>query len=113
MSCTDTRSPTSSPWNPLTSRPSVVGREMRTQVPFSDAPVLQKLLQHQTEALPDVRELRPDVPDALASVLSRMLAKRPEDRYQRATDVIEALTNPPARRPWWKRLLGWTRLTKR
>src|SRR4051794_16389959 len=42
----------------LTSRP-----------PFPDGNVLQKLLAHQSEPAPDVRELRPDVPDMLASVI--------------------------------------------
>ena len=38
-SCTRTVSPTSSPSNPLTTRPSANGRANRTQVPVSEAPV--------------------------------------------------------------------------
>ena len=38
-SCTPTLSPTSRPSNPRTTRPSTVGDEIRTQVPFADAPV--------------------------------------------------------------------------
>jgi serine/threonine-protein kinase len=52
------------------------------RAPFADGSVLQKLLLHQSETPPDVRALRPDVSDELASVLSTMLAKRPEDRFQ-------------------------------
>jgi serine/threonine-protein kinase len=97
------------------------------RAPFSEAPVLQKLLQHQTEAPPDVRELRPEVPEALAAVLGRMLAKRPEDRFANPTELAAALVGcidqlgiaPPqvalpaywtdwVRRPtWWRRHAPW------
>jgi serine/threonine-protein kinase len=97
------------------------------RAPFSEAPVLQKLLQHQTEAPPDVRQLRPDVPDALAVVLDRMLAKRPEDRFADATELAAALvgcieqlgiTAPQVALPaywtdwvprptWWRRHAPW------
>ena len=59
--------------------------------PFPEGTVLQKLLAHQSEPLPDVRELRPDVPDMLAAVLATMLAKRPEDRFQTPLDLSAAL----------------------
>jgi serine/threonine-protein kinase len=61
------------------------------QPPFPDGTVLQKLLAHQSERPPDVRELRPDVPDLLATVLGTMLAKRPEDRFQNPTELTAAL----------------------
>jgi serine/threonine-protein kinase len=97
------------------------------RAPFSDAPALQKLLQHQTEAPPDVRELRPEVPDALAAVLGRMLAKRPEDRFADPTELATALVGcieqlgitPPQvalpaywtdwvpRPTWWRRHAPW------
>jgi serine/threonine-protein kinase len=97
------------------------------RAPFSEAPALQKLLQHQTETPPDVRELRPDVPDALATVLSRMLAKRPEDRFADPTELAAALvgcieqlgisapqvalpaywTDWVPRHTWWRRHAPW------
>lgn len=49
--------------------------------PFPGASLMQKLLAHQEADRPSVQELRPDVPDNLASVLQRMMAKRPEERY--------------------------------
>ncbi|MEX0611284.1 MAG: serine/threonine-protein kinase [Pirellulales bacterium] len=64
----------------LTSRP-----------PFQEGTVLQKLLAHQSESVPDVRDLRPDVPDLLAAVLATMLAKRPEDRFQTPGELSAAL----------------------
>jgi serine/threonine protein kinase/tetratricopeptide (TPR) repeat protein len=38
-----------------------------------------------------IRQLRPDVPDALAAVLDRMLAKDPADRFATPAEVAEAL----------------------
>ena len=61
--------------------------------PFPEGTVLQKLLAHQSEPAPDVRELRPDVPDMLAAVLATMLAKRPEDRFQTPLDLSAALAS--------------------
>jgi len=60
--------------------------------PYVEGTVVQKLLAHQTNPVPDVRDVRPDVPDALAAVVSTMLAKRPEDRFQTPLDLSIALT---------------------
>jgi serine/threonine-protein kinase len=59
--------------------------------PFAQGSVLQKLLLHQSEAPPDVRELRPEVPDMLAGIVATMLAKRPEDRFQNPAELAAAL----------------------
>jgi serine/threonine-protein kinase len=59
--------------------------------PFPGGTVLQKLLAHQSDPIPDVRELRPDVSDLLAGVLAKMLAKRPEERFQTPAEVTTAL----------------------
>ena len=63
------------------------------RAPFPDGNVLQKLLAHQSDPAPDVREIRPDVPDMLANVLASMLAKKPEDRFQTPIDLSVALTS--------------------
>lgn len=49
--------------------------------PFPGASLMQKLLQHQEAERPQVREARPDVPEELAVVVQRMMARRPEERY--------------------------------
>jgi eukaryotic-like serine/threonine-protein kinase len=54
----------------------------------------QKLMQHQLRVAPPLRELNPDVPEELAAIVARMLAKKPTDRYQSAAEVIAALA------PW-------------
>lgn len=60
--------------------------------PFPEGTVLQKLLAHQADPPPDVRELRSDIPDVLATVVATMLAKRPEDRFQTPVELSAALT---------------------
>jgi serine/threonine-protein kinase len=97
------------------------------RAPFSEGSVLQKLLLHQSEPPPDVRALRPEVPDNLAAVLARMLAKRPEDRFQNPPELAAALLGcaeqagmatpqialpayhlaPPAKRLAWRRHAPW------
>ena len=49
--------------------------------PFPQGTVLQKLLSHSAEPPPDPAEFRPDLPDDLRPILSKMLAKSPADRY--------------------------------
>lgn len=40
---------------------------------------------------PPIRERRPETPPALAEVVDRLLAKKPEDRFASASDLLEAL----------------------
>jgi serine/threonine-protein kinase len=86
--------------------------------PFIEGTVVQKLLAHQTDAIPDVRDFRPDVPDELAAVLARMLAKRPEERFETPLDLNNALTGylegigiappPTALPPTYAPLRNWS-----
>jgi serine/threonine protein kinase len=62
------------------------------RAPFPEGTVLQKLLAHSSDPPPDVRDVRPDVPDLLAAILGTMLAKRPEERFQTPVDLSSALT---------------------
>src|SRR5262245_57554492 len=61
------------------------------QVPFPGGTLLQKLRRHQDTEPRPAESLRPDLPGGLVSVLRRMMAKRPEDRYQTPGEVAEAL----------------------
>ncbi|HPU06317.1 MAG TPA: serine/threonine-protein kinase [Thermogutta sp.] len=61
------------------------------QPPFPAGSVLQKLLQHQSEEAPNIRAIRPDVPEAVARILRRMMAKSPRQRYQTPAELIQAL----------------------
>ncbi len=46
---------------------------------------------HLTETPPPLATRRPDVPPALASLVARLLARRPEDRVQSAAEVLRLL----------------------
>jgi serine/threonine-protein kinase len=84
--------------------------------PFIEGTIVQKLLAHQTDTVPDVREFRPDVPDSLASVLMTMLAKNPDDRFQSPLDLTAALAGfvegmgvaPPHLMPQYAALKNWS-----
>jgi WD40 repeat protein len=60
--------------------------------PF-DGNATQKLMQHQVAEAPRLADVRA-VPVGLSDVVAKMMAKRPEDRYQSAAEVIDALA------PW-------------
>ncbi|MFO0968778.1 MAG: serine/threonine-protein kinase [Gemmataceae bacterium] len=76
------------------------------RVPFPGDSVLRKLDAHRHSAPEPVRKRRPQVPEALATIVARMMAKKPADRYQTPAEVaqaLEALTKiarPAPRRRW-------------
>jgi serine/threonine-protein kinase len=53
------------------------------RAPFAEGTMVQKLLQHQQDPPPPIDAIRPDVPARLAAILARLMAKDPNDRYQR------------------------------
>lgn len=62
-----------------------------------------------SERAPDLRPLRPDVPDALAMAVERALAKDPAERFASPAELGKALKNAagPAPRQWpGRRLLA-------
>ncbi len=58
---------------------------------FEAKSVVSKLTAHATEAPPALSALRSDVSAELQRVLLRMLAKRPEDRFQTPAELVAAL----------------------
>ena len=63
------------------------------QVPFANAPP-NAYIRMNLRVLQDpqpIEECRPEVPAALAAVVRRMMARRPEDRYQTPGEVADAL----------------------
>jgi serine/threonine-protein kinase len=62
--------------------------------PFAIGTMAERLLQHLQDEPPNVRELNEEVPPGYATILERMLAKRPDDRYQTPLDLIADLENP-------------------
>ncbi|MCA9207269.1 MAG: protein kinase, partial [Planctomycetales bacterium] len=95
--------------------------------PFPEGTVLQKLLSHSSEEPPDPRRLRGDLPDELVRIVMKLLAKQPEKRYQRPSELIGELilladdlglphsdrsgpvwvTTEAAERNWLERHLPW------
>jgi serine/threonine protein kinase len=61
------------------------------RTPFPGPSLMQKLLQHQEAEAEPVGTLRPDLPEELAAVVQRMMAKKPEDRFQIPLLVVAAL----------------------
>jgi len=64
---------------------------MTGQPPFPGASLAQKLMKHQQAPVPSVRQFRPEAPKALDSIIQKMLAKSPADRYQTPAEVVAAL----------------------
>src|SRR5262249_50990849 len=62
------------------------------QPPFSGMTLAEKLVKHQQAEPPRLEDFRTDLPPALISVVRKMLAKRPEDRYQTPAEVAQFLT---------------------
>ncbi|MGL6095594.1 MAG: serine/threonine-protein kinase, partial [Fimbriiglobus sp.] len=60
--------------------------------PVPEGTAAKKLYAHQNEPVTDPRVLNPSVPDELAAVLARMMAKDPARRYQTPAELIADLT---------------------
>jgi hypothetical protein len=70
----------------------IVLYQMLTGNPPFDGPSSASILAQQlTQPPPPIRRERPDVPEELAVVLERLLAKSPAKRFQTATEVSRAL----------------------
>ena len=59
--------------------------------PFVDGSVMHKLKSHAQVEPEPIQDIQTDVPDELAEVLRRMMAKDPAERFQTPTEVAEAL----------------------
>jgi len=69
---------------------------LTAHVPFPNGTAIEKLFRHRMDEPVPVEQLRPDVPAAVAAIVRRLMAKRPEDRYQKPVEVAAALE------PWVK-----------
>ena len=59
--------------------------------PFDSDDASELLRLHAGATPPDPREVRPDVPDTLAALVAKLLAKDPDDRYQTASGLAADL----------------------
>ena len=66
--------------------------EMATgRVPFDADTPIGVIFRHIQDPLPPPRTLNPAIPEPVARVIEKALAKRPDDRYQTAGDMVQAL----------------------
>ena len=66
--------------------------ECVTGRPVFEAPSLVALLaRHLEDAPPDPRQLNADIPESLAAVILRALARKPDDRWPTASHFLHAL----------------------
>jgi WD40 repeat protein len=61
------------------------------QPPFEAASLTELLLKHQMEQPTPVELRRPDVPPGVAAIARKLMAKRPEDRFQTPAELVSAL----------------------
>lgn len=69
------------------------------RLPFPGRTTAEKLLKHQTAPPDPIQQFAPEVPAELAAVVEKMLAKKPEQRYQTPAEVEAAI------RPFAERIL--------
>jgi len=62
------------------------------KAPFGQYPLMKKLMMHQSTLPKPVREFRAEVSPHIEMVVHRLMAKRPEDRFQTPGDLVDALT---------------------
>lgn len=59
--------------------------------PVPEGTAAKKLQHHQFISPVDPRQLNPEIPDEVAAILARMMAKEPKDRYQRPEHLMQHL----------------------
>lgn len=60
--------------------------------PFPEGTLAQRISKHQSQMPEDLRKERPDCPRDLADICMKMMQKKPQNRYQTAREVAEALS---------------------
>jgi serine/threonine protein kinase/WD40 repeat protein len=61
------------------------------QPPFPGGTPMEKLLKHRIEIPKPVDSLRPEVPPTVAAIVQRLMAKKPEERFQTPSELVKAL----------------------
>ena len=61
--------------------------------PFPEGTIPQKLIWVRGREPKAIRTIRPEVPEEVAAIVAKMMAKKPEDRYQTPGEVMAALSS--------------------
>ena len=64
---------------------------LTARLPFEAASVYALIAKHIEQPAPDPRTLNPEIPEGLAKVIMKAMAKEPGDRYQSAAQMHDAL----------------------
>jgi hypothetical protein len=76
--------------------------------PFPGGTEAERLVKHQLKPPPNIREMRPEVPEELVGILGKMLAKESAQRFDTPRDMAQALRGevpstmiaPPGNQDW-------------
>jgi len=69
--------------------------------PFPGGTPLEKVIRHQSDAPVSVQTRRPDVPEAVAAIVHKLLAKNPKWRYQKAGELATELAAVVGKKADW------------
>ena len=69
-------------------------------VPFPVGSITEKLFKHALEEPRSLEEMRPGTPPAVIAVVRRLMAKRPDDRYQTPAEAAAVLGAVAAADDW-------------
>jgi serine/threonine-protein kinase len=61
------------------------------ETPYSGENFMAVAMKHMRDPIPSVRDRRPDVPANVDAIVSRAMAKRPEDRFPSTDEMVAAL----------------------
>lgn len=64
---------------------------LRGQAPFPDGSPIDKLLRHQLDQPPDLRQFRKDLPAGLVAIVTKLMKKNPDERFASANDLAIAI----------------------
>lgn len=78
--------------------------------PFEGETATEKLLHHCFDEPTPIEQLRPDLPPRIANVVRKLMAKKPEDRYDAPSKLVTALSRPGVLSATWGRKPLWNYL---
>lgn len=61
------------------------------KVPFPKGTYMEKVLAHCTESFPSISKVRDDVPSNISQIISKLTAKKPDERYGNPKELIDDL----------------------
>jgi len=71
------------------------------ETPFPGGTALEKMIRHGQEAPVAIQTKRPEVPDTIAAIVHKLLAKNPKWRHQKASELAAELTAAVGQKADW------------